>query len=186
MCEGKKFEKKNKMIQKYYLHLKEERVAKYSIWTFVDVSSIFSCHSQNGVVSYYYCLSKCLCIAYISLVLLTRQFIFKNLLTNIQTKPFVFGNHFACKQQRKGGKKQHLKTIQFDWECYRKWDFSDPRIYIFQYIWIESIVVSIMVSSYSHSIHCRIRCHGTDSLSWELVRQLSLRLALAQADLVCW
>lgn len=56
---------------------------------------------------------------------------FKNLLTNIQTKPFAFGNHFACKQQRKGGKKQHLKTIQFDWECYRKWDFSDPRIYIF-------------------------------------------------------
>lgn len=118
------------MIQKYYLHLKEERVAKYSIWTFVYVLKFFLPFPK-----------RCRVV----LSLLAEMFVhrihfscashsaihFKNLLTNIQTKPFAFGNHFACKQQRKGGKKQHLKTIQFDWECYRKWDFSDPRIYRF-------------------------------------------------------
>lgn len=57
---------------------------------------------------------------------------FKNLLTNIQTKPFAFGNHFACKQQRKGGKKTTSKNDSIWLGVLSKMGFLRSKdIYIF-------------------------------------------------------
>lgn len=180
MCEGKKIEKKRNDTKILFTFERRTRCKIFDL-------NIYRCYKHFFLPFPKRCRVVLLLLVKmfvhrISLVLLTRQFILKTFWRTFKQSHSHSEIILSANSNEKEGKKQHPKTIQFDWECYRKWDFSDPRIYIFFSIFESSqlwyrlwfrviLILSIVEFDAMRQIHWVENSYVSFHFDWHWLRR---------------